>query len=179
MTNKTYLWKNKAGWCYLTFSDEGIVKFSFGFRTRKEAFKSAVITGEKTVQTESVSGWVKKAVSDIDRYFSGTPVRFDSPTDFSNATAFQKKVWRAAMGIPYGNTSGYAELARAIGLPRAARAVGNALGANPIPIMVPCHRVLKSDGSLGGFAIGTDVKKALILFEEGKPVNFENLNWER
>lgn len=80
-------------------------------------------------------------------------------------TAFQKSVWKALLKIPYGKTSSYKKIANEIGNPKAVRAVGTAVGKNPFLIIVPCHRVIKKDGSLGGFAYGSDVKRTLLKIE--------------
>ncbi len=80
-------------------------------------------------------------------------------------TAFQQRVWEALQHIPYGNTLSYSALAEYIGAPRAARAVGSACGANPIAGVVPCHRVLASDGTLGGYAYGVPAKRRLLTYE--------------
>ena len=80
-------------------------------------------------------------------------------------TDFQKSVWQALLKIPYGKTSSYKELANEIGKPKAMRAVGTAVGKNPFLIIVPCHRVIKNDGSLGGFAYGSEIKKKLLKIE--------------
>jgi methylated-DNA-[protein]-cysteine S-methyltransferase len=85
-------------------------------------------------------------------YFSGKYVRFDADTDLSDLPIFSRKVLKACQQIPYGRTSTYGELARQVGKPGAARAVGQALGRNPIPLIIPCHRVLRSDGEVGGFS---------------------------
>lgn len=96
-------------------------------------------------------------------YFKGERRRFDMPLDMEG-TAFQRQVWQALMQIPYGKTVTYAELAEKIGRPNAARAVGGACGANPIAIIVPCHRVLGKNG-LTGYAYGLDAKKTLLKIE--------------
>jgi O-6-methylguanine DNA methyltransferase len=101
----------------------------------------------------------------LKRYFTGEPVRFRVPLDLSTGTAFQRKVWRVLQQIPYGQTRSYAWVARQIGSPRATRAVGIACGANPVPILVPCHRVVRSDGSLGGFSAGVGWKARLLALE--------------
>ena len=80
----------------------------------------------------------------------------------SGATPFQLSVWEACLAIPAGTTHPYAALARAIHRPKAVRAVGTALGANPIPVLIPCHRVLRTDGSLGGYAFGLPIKERLL-----------------
>lgn len=97
-------------------------------------------------------------------YFAGRLRTFDLPL-VSRGTAFQRSVWHALREIPYGATRSYADLARQIGKPNATRAVGAANGRNPVPIVVPCHRVLGSDGSLTGFGGGVDTKRLLLRLE--------------
>ena len=101
-------------------------------------------------------------------YFDGRPVSFDGiELDDSLGTAFQRRVWRACARVRWGQTITYGELARLVGSPGAARAVGSALGRNPRPIIVPCHRVLAADGRLGGFSApgGCDLKRKLLALE--------------
>jgi methylated-DNA-[protein]-cysteine S-methyltransferase len=81
------------------------------------------------------------------------------------ATDFQRRVWAACAQVPYGATATYAELARIVGSPQGARAVGQALGANPLPVLVPCHRILASDGTLGGYGGGLPMKRGLLALE--------------
>ena len=88
------------------------------------------------------------------------------PLDWNGATQFQKSVWRALQKIPRGQTRSYTQIARAIGKPKAARAVGAACGANPTIVLVPCHRVIAANGSLGGFSCGLALKKKLLEQEE-------------
>jgi O-6-methylguanine DNA methyltransferase len=83
-------------------------------------------------------------------------------------TEFQGKIWRNLLDIPYGEVVAYSELAQRAGAPKAARAVGAACGANPVPILVPCHRVIASDGSLGGFSCGLAVKRKLLQTEASR-----------
>ena len=104
-------------------------------------------------------------VKQLRTYAAGQPVRFTIPLDLRAGTAFQQAVWRALRMIPYGETRSYAWVARKIGKPTAARAVGAACGANPVPIFVPCHRVVASDGSLGGFSGGLPLKRRLLKLE--------------
>lgn len=107
-------------------------------------------------------------VRQLDEYFSGQRRTFEVPIDWSLTTGFQRKVLESLSGVPYGGVTSYGELAARAGSPRAARATGNALGANPIPIIVPCHRVIRSGGALGGYVGGTD-RKELLLRLEGAP----------
>jgi methylated-DNA-[protein]-cysteine S-methyltransferase len=88
------------------------------------------------------------------------------PLDLTSGTVFQQKVWSALCTIPFGETRSYGDIARLIGHPRAARAVGQACGQNPVAILVPCHRVLGQNGGLGGYAGGVEIKKALLALEE-------------
>lgn len=97
---------------------------------------------------------------------TGTADFSDTPLDLGEATTFQKSVWRATQSIPAGETRSYHDIANAIGSPNATRAVGTALGANPLPILIPCHRVTAKDGGIGGFSSGTALKKKLLAHEK-------------
>ncbi len=102
----------------------------------------------------------------LDRYFSGQPEDFKRiPLDLSAGTAFQQSIWKAARAIRWGKTCTYGALAKRIGKPAALRAAGQALGANPIPILVPCHRILGANGTLTGFSAGMDWKAELLRLE--------------
>lgn len=105
---------------------------------------------------------------DLKDYFRGKKVDFSKHRlDISSGTEFQKKVWRKLLEIPYGETRGYKWLAEAVGSPKGFRAVGGANGRNPIPIIIPCHRVINSDGSLGGYSGGVWIKEWLLKLEKG------------
>jgi len=97
-------------------------------------------------------------------YFSGEPVAFTAKVDL-RGTEFQRKIWRTLSSIPYGNIRSYKWVAEKAGNPRGARAVGQALNRNPVPIIVPCHRVVQSSGGLGGFGCGLDIKVKLLEVE--------------
>jgi methylated-DNA-[protein]-cysteine S-methyltransferase len=102
----------------------------------------------------------------LDEYFAGSRQRFDIPIDLQLAgTAFRRAVLAAAEAIPYGQVRSYGEVARSAGNPAAVRAVGSALGANPVCVVVPCHRVLRSDGSISGYAGGPERKDFLLRLE--------------
>jgi O-6-methylguanine DNA methyltransferase len=106
-----------------------------------------------------------EVLSQLRKYLKGKLKRFDCKLDLKG-TPFQKKVWSALVKIPYGQTRSYKEIARAIGHPNAFRAVGNANGENSIPLILPCHRVIESNGGLGGFGHGVEIKKQLLDFEK-------------
>jgi len=103
----------------------------------------------------------------VARYFAGKPERFDFRLDLSGLTEFERKALRAARGIGYGEVRSYGWVAERAGRPRAARAVGNAMAKNPLPIIIPCHRVIRSDGNPGGFSTrgGVETKRRLLALE--------------
>lgn len=107
-------------------------------------------------------------------YFEGKPAKFAVDVDLSEVPTFQRMVLEACGRIPYGKTASYADLARAVGKPGAARAVGGAMAHNPLPLVIPCHRVVRSDGSLGGFSSprGIKEKKRLLHLENALPVEY-------
>jgi len=102
---------------------------------------------------------------DLDEYFAGRRRRFRTRIDWSLTSGFGRRVLRATSEIPFGGVSTYREIAAAAGSPNGSRAAGNALGANPIPIVVPCHRVLRTGGGLGGYTGGVDRKELLLRIE--------------
>ena len=109
---------------------------------------------------------LQEAVRQLQAYFEGRLLRFDLPLDMAG-TEFQRRVWRELTRIPYGQTRSYQEMAKAIGAPKAVRAVGAANGANPVVIVVPCHRVIGSSGKLVGFGGGLPLKRRLLTLERG------------
>ncbi|MGH2685573.1 MAG: methylated-DNA--[protein]-cysteine S-methyltransferase [Actinomycetota bacterium] len=102
---------------------------------------------------------------ELEEYFAGTRQRFDVPLDWRLVGPFQQRVLSACAAIPFGHVSTYQEMAASAGNPRASRAAGNALGRNPMPIVVPCHRVLRSGGGFGGYTGGIDKKRTLLELE--------------
>ncbi len=114
--------------------------------------------------------WIESAANtaqcrrQLEEYFAGERRQFDFPLDL-HGTEFEQRCWRALLEIPYGETRSYAEIARAIGNPKACRAVGLANGKNPIAIVVPCHRVVGTNGSLTGYGGGLDIKRKLLELE--------------
>lgn len=130
-----------------------------GFSWVKQKLQIArVVEGEKI-------GPLEKAVDELTRYMAGERVQFTCPLDM-HGTAFQVAVWKELLRIPYGETRSYLDIAQAIGRPAAVRAVGAANGANPIAIIVPCHRVIGSNGSLTGYGGGLPAKEWLLALEK-------------
>ncbi|MDE0497850.1 MAG: methylated-DNA--[protein]-cysteine S-methyltransferase [Acidimicrobiaceae bacterium] len=107
---------------------------------------------------------LRQAAHELSEYFDGDRTSFDVPLDL-RGTPFQEAAWRALGDIPYGSTRSYGEQAALVGRPRAVRAIGQANGRNPVPIVLPCHRVIGADGSLTGFGGGLDLKTQLLQHE--------------
>jgi O-6-methylguanine DNA methyltransferase len=115
-------------------------------------------------------GLVARARAELCEYLAGRRAFFSVPVDLSAAGDFQRRVLAAAREIPFGETRSYVWLADRVGAPRAARAVGTALARNPVPIVVPCHRVCRRDGGLGGYALGLAFKRRLLALERTTPL---------
>ena len=113
----------------------------------------------------TISAWVEGALEAIEHPHSAPELPIDV-----RGTAFQEAVWRELRRIPLGETRSYADIAKAVGQPDAVRAVGTANGSNPVAVLVPCHRVIRSDGSLGGYAGGLDRKRKLLSAEGADPL---------
>ena len=146
------------GAIYVINTPKGISRIIFG----KDRFKEFIgnLNGVKLTE----GGEAEKSVREVRLYLEGKLKEFQSKVDLSSGTPFQRSVWRELLKIPYGKVKTYSEIARKIGNPRAARAVGNAVGANPIPIIVPCHRVVATNG-FGGYSCGIEIKKKLLHIE--------------
>ncbi|MEY2762961.1 MAG: methylated-DNA--protein-cysteine methyltransferase [Actinomycetota bacterium] len=118
----------------------------------------------ETVPRTGAGAIVRQAEQELREYFAGRRRTFTVKLDLEG-TEFQRKAWQAMRKIPFGETISYGDQARKVGKPKAYRAVGSANGKNPIPIIVPCHRVLASDGSLGGYSLGLSMKRRLLALE--------------
>lgn len=131
-------------------------------------FRASVLTGitfDRPREMIFKSGEATAVGNELAEYFERGRRDFSCETSFTGGSEFERRVWSALKEVPYGETRTYKWLAARIGRPRACRAVGNALGKNPIPIIFPCHRIIESDGSLGGYSSGTDIKRRLIELE--------------
>jgi len=162
--NKTYVdfYISPIGLIKITGIDNAIIGVQFLDRE------------EKSNTNEDLPEQIRICKKQLDEYFKGTRKDFSLNIRFTKGTEFQKKVWNALLEIPYGNTASYKEIAKAVGNEKAARAVGNANNKNPISIIVPCHRVIGSDGSLVGYGGGLWRKKWLIEHEQERIRNCEN-----
>ena len=117
-----------------------------------------------TVMRRPDDALLRRAADQLHAYFAGETLAFDVPLDLQG-TPFQRRVWQALLAIPGGETRSYGQIAQTLGSAAAVRAVGGAVGRNPVSVIVPCHRVIGSDGSLTGYAGGVDRKRALLELE--------------
>ena len=115
--------------------------------------------------TPEPASTARRAARQLDEYFAGSRTLFDVPVDLEGLTGFQRAVLEAAALIPFGETASYREMAVAAGSPGAVRAAGTAMGANPVPLLIPCHRVIRSDGTPGLYGGGEETKLRLLEFE--------------
>lgn len=150
-------------------SDRGLREVTV--RPRREPVHRRIRSASPHAETSSSQSGTKagamlarQALAEIGEYLAGRRRQFAIPLDLEGSP-FQVKVWKALLEIPYGETRSYGEIARVVGRPKAARAVGMANRSNPIPIIVPCHRVIAGDGSLGGYAGGLGMKTLLLRLE--------------
>lgn len=149
---KAFMYETIIGRIGIAEKDNGIARVYFG--------TDRIADGIEVVETELIS----EAASQLREYLDGRRREFSLPLSPSG-TDFMKDVWRQLQEIPYGSTASYKEVAERIGRPRAVRAVGRANNLNPIPIFIPCHRVIGSNGKLVGYAGGLDLKKHLLDLE--------------
>jgi len=143
----------------VTASDRGVTNID------RVATKSNRVARQSSQRgTPAAQRQADRAVRELREYFAGKRTRFTVPVHLEG-TPFQERAWATMCKIPFGGTISYAEQARSMRAPRAVRAVGSANGANPVPIIVPCHRVVASNGGLGGYALGLAMKRWLLAHE--------------
>jgi O-6-methylguanine DNA methyltransferase len=150
------------GTIWVASDKTGVCLVSLG-GTVQEFLKELAAAGFRHAQADREFN--RGVVTEIKAYFAGKVTSFSSPLHLQGRS-FDMRVWQALQRIPLGETRFYEEIARAIGNPRACRAVGSANGRNPIPLLIPCHRVIRKDGGLGGFSSGTKIKEWLLHFEQ-------------
>lgn len=144
-------------------TDRGLVMVAYmldGLDARLE-----VLARDVSPRVLEVPARLDRARRELDEYFAGRRRAFDLPVDWSLVRGFARAVLQSTAQIPYGGWSTYGEIAAAAGSPRGSRAAGNALGSNPIPIVIPCHRVLRAGGAIGGYTGGADRKRILLDLE--------------
>jgi methylated-DNA-[protein]-cysteine S-methyltransferase len=148
-----------VGTLLLAATEKGLVRVAYALEDHDRVLEQ--LANRVSPRVLRAPARLDRAAREIEEYLAGRRSRFDLPLDLQLSHGFRRVVLSHLPEIGYGKTASYATIAAAAGNPRAVRAVGSACATNPLPIVVPCHRVVRSDGSLGGYAGGTDVKKAL------------------
>ena len=161
---RALIFKSSWGWMGLAESREGLDAIVLP-QTSKVAVATALGKGASGFDGTSSSALLREARKQLTEYLAGSRTSFDLPLDLSRGTAFQQRVWKKLGAIPYGQLWSYRGLASRVGGVQYARAVGGAVGANPLPIMVPCHRVIAQDATIGGFSSGLPAKRRLLALE--------------
>jgi len=160
---------------FIGYLEDDIFKISFGKLKEKDfvweimliCSNYNIFNVKKRVLTSSIK-------DELASYFNGKHLNFNSKIKFLTGTNFQKSVWEEVRKIPYGTVVFYSDIAMKINAPNAVSAVGNATGANPIPIIIPCHRVIRKNGNIGGFGLGIEMKIKLLKLE-GLTINKNNI----
>ncbi len=165
--------KTPVGEMILGSYNGSLCLLDFRYRKMRRAVDNRICSGLNAhfvLQGDSVT---REAARQLDQYLRGTRREFDIPL-LTVGSDFQKSVWSALMQVPYGRTASYLDLAKAIGNEKAVRAVAAANGANAIAIIIPCHRIIGSDGELTGYGGGVAVKRRLLKLEQGEPRLFDD-----
>lgn len=152
--------ESPVGALYFAASDRGLYRLEFG--VDQEEFLANL---DPLARTERDPEKLLQVATQMREYFAGERSHFDLSLDLTHLTPFHRKVLEMAYTVPYGSKWTYGQLARAIGKPKASRAVGHALGRNPLMIVVPCHRIVASDGNLRGYRAGISFKRMLLQLE--------------
>ena len=150
------------GWVGILGSTKGLLGITL---PRPSAQEACQLLGDRVNYATRSPHRFEGLMERLRAYFDGHQVAFPDELDLSGATPFQRKVWEITRLIPYGKTRSYLWVAEQIKQPGAARAVGQALSRSPLPVIIPCHRVVASDSSLGGFSGGMEMKKRLLFLE--------------
>jgi len=141
----------------------GLVRVAFAIEDEEQVL--ALLADRISPRVLPAPARLDEAARQLEEYFAGRRRRFELPVDLQLATGFRRAVLGQLLDVAYGSTASYAALAAATGSPRAARAVGTACATNPVPIVVPCHRVVRSDGTIGNYGGGTEAKRTLLRLE--------------
>lgn len=155
------------GWLGIARSSQGLLALILPQPDQEAALRPLLDRWGDDAQRDDVA--LGDLQEKLRRYFDGQPVSFDEPLDVSGATDFQRRVWQVTRRIPRGETLTYGQIARQVGSPGAARAVGQVMARNPWPVIVPCHRVVGHDGRLTGFGGGLAMKQRMLEMEGAMP----------
>jgi len=155
-------YKSPLGTLYIAATEKGVCKIAFPGRCEKDFIPW--MNNHFSICERNINPVLHQAITQLDEYFQGQRKVFEVPLDLIG-TDFQKKVWEELIHIPYGTVVTYRYIAERIGNPKASRAVGGANNKNPVPIIIPCHRVIGRNGSLVGYAAGLEIKERLLKLE--------------
>jgi methylated-DNA-[protein]-cysteine S-methyltransferase len=161
--HRAMIFKSRWGWMGVTESEKGIVAIMLPQRSKAKA--SASLRANVGAIEESSSLRLQTARTQLCEYLAGTRTFFDLPLDLSQGSLFQQRVWKQLQSVLYGQLCSYRRLASRVGGKQYARAVGGAVGANPLPIVIPCHRIVAHNASIGGFSGGLPAKRKLLALE--------------
>lgn len=165
---RAMIFQSPWGWMGVAESSKGIHTIVLPKRSR-QAVESDLTTQVNGPWQQGHSLRLESTRNQLLDYLAGRRNTFDLPLDLSHGTSFQRQVWRTLQRVPYGKLRSYQWIAVRVGGPYYARAVGNAVGANPLPIVIPCHRIVAQDASLGGFSGGLSMKRKLLSLEGTLP----------
>jgi len=155
--------ESPLGPLFVAATDNGVCEIDFAStNSRADLVRHLERRGFRAVANQTA---ITAIAEQLNQYFKGERDRFEGPLDFSGITPFTQAVLTATNEVPFGRLSTYRQIAQSIGQPTATRAVGNALGRNPLPVIVPCHRIVRSDFSIGGYTGGLDIKQRLLKLE--------------
>ncbi len=158
---------SQIGAVWVASTELGVCRISLGDE-QSGSFLSWLSKHPGVDEPQEEADVLAAALDQLQEYFSGALESFSLPLDIEG-TVFQRAVWSQVMRIPYGTTATYGDIAQLVGKPRASRAVGRAVGANPLPLVIPCHRVVGSGGALTGFGSGLAIKETLLRLEGAYP----------
>ncbi|MBC8275336.1 MAG: methylated-DNA--[protein]-cysteine S-methyltransferase [Chloroflexi bacterium] len=156
------IFNTDMGWLGILGSTKGLLRTTLPHRSAQEAEQ---LLGDRVNDATWSADFSDDLMQRLRTYFGGHRATFPDELDLSQATAFQREVWEITRLIPYGETRSYTWVAEQLGKARAVRAVGKALARNPLPIIIPCHRVVANDGKLGGYSGGVEMKRYLLHLE--------------
>ena len=153
------------GWMAIVASERGLYRLTL---PQPAADKALVLIADLLPKATANTRSFRELVDKLGLYFMGEKIDFQDELDLRNATDFQREVWQLTASIPYGETRAYGWLASELGRPGSVRAVGQAMARNPLPIIIPCHRVVGSNGALGGYSGGLEMKRRLLELESSE-----------
>jgi methylated-DNA-[protein]-cysteine S-methyltransferase len=162
--SRAMIFNSPWGWMGIAESSKGIHAIVLPKRSKRAVVADLSAQSKEPLQ-QGESAQLEAARCQLLDYLAGNRNTFDVPLDLSEGTAFQRQVWRTLQRVPYGKLRSYQWIAARVGGRQYARAVGNAVGANPMPIVIPCHRIVAHDASLGGFSGGLSMKRKLLSLE--------------